>query len=115
MLQTDRRQSPRFCPKGLRVAICLEPSHELAYMEGEVVDISYTGIKIRLDTPTAANMDGKVRIQVFLPESGIPLTISGILKHQSTPTDLGLHYAENSNVIELDKFMFECIKLSKTN
>lgn len=113
MLQAERRQSPRYCPKGLKAAICLEPSHETAYMEGEVVDISYTGIKIRLDAPAAANMDGKVRIQVYLPESGIPLTITGILKHQSAPAEIGLHYAESPNVIELDKFMFECIKLSK--
>lgn len=115
MLQAERRRSPRYCPKGLRAAICLEPSHDLAYMEGEVVDISYTGIKIRLDTPTAGHMAGKIRIQVQMPESGIPLTITGILKHQSTPTDIGLNYAESSNVIELDKFMFECIKLAKTD
>jgi hypothetical protein len=113
MFQPERRQSPRINPQGLKASIYLEPSHEPSFMEGEVVDISHTGIKIRLKTPTADTMAGKIKIQLFLPDSGIPLSITGILKHQSTATDIGVHYLNSPNVVEMDKFMFECTKLAR--
>lgn len=113
MALEERRQSPRITPKGLKASIYLEPWHEPAFMEGDVLDISHTGIKIRLKTPTAAGMDGKIKIQLFLPETRIPLSITGILKHQANPTDVGLHYINSPNVLEMDKFIFQCIKLVK--
>ena len=91
----------------------LEPPHDPIHLEGEVLDISYTGIKIKLYTPAAANLDGKIKIRLFLPESGIPFSISGILKHQVNATELGLHYVESPGIKALDGFMFECIKLQK--
>lgn len=109
----ERRQSPRFNPRGLKANIMLEPPHDPINLEGAVVDISYTGIKIKLNTAAAANLDGKVKIQLFLPESGIPFSISGILKHQLNSKELGLHYVESPGMKALDGFMFECIKLSK--
>lgn len=114
MTQAERRQSPRIHPFGLKASIYLEPSHEPAFMEGEVVDISYTGIKIRLNTPTANGLDGKIKIQLFLPDSGIPLSITGILKHQSPKNEIGMHYIQGPNVLEMDRFMFECTKLIKS-
>lgn len=113
--ESDRRQSPRYCPAGLRAVISLESNQHLMDLTGDVLDISQTGIKIRLDTPTAANMEGKIRILLRLPESGIPLSISGILKHQAKATDLGLQYVDNQNWVDLDKFIFECTKLVKTS
>lgn len=111
MIQAERRQSPRINPNGLKASIYLEPSHDPAYMEGEVVDISYTGIKIRLNTPTANGMDGKIKIQIFLPDSGIPLSITGVLKHKNAENEIGMHYLHGPNVYEMDRFMFECTKL----
>lgn len=113
MMEVERRQSPRFNPRGLTANILLESPHDRTNMQGEVVDISHTGIKIKLNTPTASDMDGKIRIQLFLPESGIPFSISGILKRQPNPTELGLHYVESAGIAALENFMFECIKLSK--
>jgi PilZ domain len=109
----ERRQSPRFNPRDLKASIMFESSHDPVSLEGEVVDISYTGIKIKLKKPMPANRDGKVKIQLFLPESGIPFSISGILKHQLNSRELGLHYVDSPGVTVLDGFMFECIKLSK--
>lgn len=109
----ERRQSPRFNPRDLKASIMLEPSQAPASLEGEVVDISYTGIKIKLNKPMPADMEGKVKIQLFLPESGIPFSISGILKHQFNSRELGLHYVDTPGVAALDSFMFECIKLAK--
>lgn len=113
MLATERRQSPRIYPKGLKASIYLEPWRDPAFMEGEVVDISYTGIKIRLKTPKADEMAGKIKIQLFLPDTGIPFSITGILINKQTPTDIGVHYHQSPNISEMDKFMFECTKLIK--
>jgi c-di-GMP-binding flagellar brake protein YcgR len=113
MTEAERRQHPRFNPRGLKASIFLEPPHDPSKVEGEVVDISYTGIKIKLNTPTAAEMDGKIRIELFLPDSGIPFSISGILKHHNNSGELGLHYADSPGVDVWDSFMFECFKLSK--
>jgi hypothetical protein len=113
MVSAERRQSPRINPSGLKATIYLEPSHDPNYMEGEVIDISYTGIKIRLNTPITNNIDGKIKIQLFLPDSGIPLSITGILKHQSAHSEIGMHYFQGPNVYEMDRFMFECTKLVK--
>ncbi len=113
MTEAERRKYPRFNPEGLKANIMLEPPHDPTHLEGEVVDISYTGIKIKLNAPAASNLDGKIKIRLFLPESGIPFSISGILKHQMNSTELGLHYVESPGVKALDGFMFECIKLSK--
>lgn len=113
MIKAERRLSPRINPSGIKASIYLEPCHEAAYMEGEVVDISYTGIKIRLATPTADAMDGRIKIQVYLPDSGIPLSITGILKHRNNQNEIGVHYVGDPNVLEMDRFMFECTKLIK--
>jgi c-di-GMP-binding flagellar brake protein YcgR len=113
MTEAERRKYPRFNPQGLKANIMLESPNDPTHLEGEVVDISYTGIKIKLNTPAADNLDGKIKIRLYLPESGIPFSISGILKHKINSTELGLHYVESPGVKALDGFMFECIKLSK--
>lgn len=114
MLEADRRQHPRFNPHGLKANIFLNTPSESTNLEGEVVDISHTGVKIKLKTVMPVCDDLKIRIEFLLPDSGIPFSISGILKHyQLDPTELGLHYVDCPVVEALDSFMFECIKLSK--
>jgi hypothetical protein len=110
--ETERRTYPRFNPVGLKAKILLDPPVGPA-VAGEVIDISYSGIKIKLDEPKADDMDGKVRIELFLPNSGIPFAISGILKHQHNMTEVGLHYVDNPDVISMDSLIFECTKLVK--
>jgi hypothetical protein len=114
MAKAERRQHPRFNPHGLKANIFLEPPSEPEFLEGEVVDISHTGVKILLKNDMPVSTDRKIRIEFLLPESGIPFSISGILKHhQLDPTELGLHYVDCPVVEALDSFMFECIKLSR--
>jgi PilZ domain len=107
---SERRIYPRYSPKALTASIRLGEEPDLRYLEGDVMDISFTGIKIRLKTPSAWNMAGKIRIDMTLPETGIPMRISGILRHQTTSGDVGIEYVDAANVIDMDKFIFECIK-----
>lgn len=114
-MKTEKRGHPRFNPQGLPAIITLEhlPDDQLC-MNGEVIDISYTGIKIKLDTPLSAELDGRIKIQLFLPDSGIPLTISGIIKHQHLSSEYGLHYINTSSSDVLDDFMLECVKTAES-
>jgi PilZ domain len=113
MQHEERRQSPRHNPVGIRATISLDSTAHPMSLEGEVVDISQSGLKIRLDTPCAADLSGKIKIQLTLPNSGIPLTISGVLKHKSPANELGLQYVDNEKAVEMDNFMIEVIKLAK--
>jgi PilZ domain len=113
MTEAERRQSPRFNPEGLKAKITLDSNQDPMNLEGEVVDISHTGVKIRLKEPMPTSVDRKIKIELFLPDSGIPFCISGILKHYNNSGELGLHYMDYPVVEALDSFMFECIKLSK--
>jgi len=110
----ERRKHPRLNPRGLYATLAIDSPDSTVNLEGDVVDISLTGIKIRLKTPMTKDMEGKIRIQLFLPDTGIPLSISGIIKHHLSPTELGLHYVDSTEVTALDTFMFECFKLVKS-
>jgi hypothetical protein len=114
-MKTEKRGQPRFNPRGLQAIITSEhfPDNQLS-MNGEVIDISYTGIKIKLDKPLSVALDGRIKIQLLLPDSGIPLTISGIIKHQHLPAEYGLHYINTSSSGLLDNFMLECIKTAES-
>lgn len=112
-LETERRKQPRYNLTGLKAVIKTGPDDALITMHGEVVDISYDGIKIRLETDAANHLEGKIGIELFLPDSGIPLFFSGTLKHINHVGELGFRYVDCPVVEALDSLMFECIKLAK--
>lgn len=115
-METENRTHPRFCPKGLTATISLEPPApaEKIELEGIVVDMSYTGIKIKLSSPLSHDMPlSEIQINLTLPESGIPLVIHGVIKHLSESSECGLEYSEKHPEHEVDDLMFECIKISE--
>jgi hypothetical protein len=110
-MSSEKRAYPRYCPTGLQALIVVEEAGCIPFrLTGEVIDISYTGIKIRLTVPLARLNDGKVKIELTLPETGIPLTITGTVKHWASPSEFGLQYAEETPDIFKDNLLFECIK-----
>lgn len=110
MTATERRLHPRVCPQGLRATIFVDSQPVPLSFEGDVLDISLTGIKIKLDKPSG-DLDGNIKIALALPDTGIPLTISGVLKHQRNLSEVGLHYIDRPDNDKLDRLLFECTKL----
>jgi hypothetical protein len=110
----DRRQHPRYSQTGLKVAITLNISTDIVNLYGEVVDISLGGIKIKLDVPTTDDLEGDIKICLFLPDIEIPIFVKGVLKYVSEDGTLGLHYLEYPIAETLNKFMFDCMKLAGT-
>ncbi len=74
--------------------------------------MSYTGIKIQLNTPFPANIStSEIRILIIMPQSGLPISIHGIIRHCSKHNEYGLQFS-NATDSHLDNLMFECIKSS---
>ena len=114
-MDTEKRIHPRFLPKGLLANITIEPPapEEEIVVEGEIVNMSYNGIKIRLSKPLQSEIDHcEIKIAIIMPQSGIPISIHGIIKHIKQQCEYGLQFADGHTEQSIDHLMFECIKLA---
>lgn len=116
-MRQERRCHPRLTLNGLKAQLTITPSLEDSIeIDGRVIDISYSGIKIRLDSPLPKDRnEGYLKIVITLPESRVPLTIHGEIKHIGSELDYGLQYIDHSPEERLDLLMFECVKFSSTD
>lgn len=115
-MQNENRSRIRFNPAGLVAHIIIDPpppGGEIV-IDGHVVDMSYSGIKIRLCEPLGQSIEeAELRISIILPESGVPVSIHGTIKHIQEAQECGLQYdADRHREHELDDLMFECVKLA---
>ncbi len=114
-MDKENRNHPRVFPKGLTANISIEPPppKDKISLEGTIIDISYTGIKIKLNTPFKECLQKSIiLINLTLPESGVPITIRGTIKHLNNDSECGLQYANTHTENDVDDLMFECIKIS---
>jgi len=112
-VEADKRSHKRFSPEGLTAHIIIEPPppDEEIIFDGVVVDMSYRGIKIKLNEPMDQGVErGELKISIILPESGVPVSIHGMIKHIQEKQECGLQYADKHTEAELDGMMFECVK-----
>lgn len=116
-MNIEKRKYPRYTPKGLLANITLDPpgTGDRIILPGEVIDISYTGIKIRLSKPFEVDINhGQIKIEIVMPQSGVPIRIQGILRHIEDQCDFGLQFAELYKDQKVDDLMLECIKLAES-
>jgi PilZ domain len=113
MAGIERREHPRYNPPGLYATIKLGSELAPIIIQGEIVDISYNGVKIRMELPANHALDNTIKIELCLPDSETPLSIFGTLKHHSHFGELGFEYVDCPVVEALDSFMFECMKIAK--
>ncbi len=111
-MEQEQRRHPRFYPDNLPAIITINPLlHDKAtILNGTVVDMSYTGIKIRLSKPAQQIPDAEVRIYITLPQSEIPICIHGHIKHLSDNLNCGFKFSDRHGEEDMDHMMFECIK-----
>lgn len=112
-MQDEKRSRKRFKPQGLIAHIVIDPPApgEEIVIDGEVVDMSYSGIKIKLQHALHASIEeGELRISIRLPQSGVPLSIHGMIRHINENREYGVQYAEQHHEETMDDLMFECIK-----
>lgn len=114
----DKRKYPRFSLKGVHANIMISnPADDSSIcLEGSMVDMSYSGIRIKLNAampqhlPAGNVKSSNVKIILTLPNSGMCCTIKGAIRHINTASEVGLHYSDYHKENEVDAFMFECIK-----
>ncbi len=112
-MESDKRTHKRFNPEGLAAHIIIDPPppDEEIIIDGQIVDMSYSGIKIKLKEPLAPGVEeAELRISIVLPQSGVPISIHGMIKHVQDQHECGLQYAEKHSEQELDDLLFECVK-----
>jgi len=108
----DRRDHHRIKPKNIQANVhSLHPSEAETSLNGEILDISRTGIRIKLSKPLGKSVNHNLKITMTLPESGTPCIVHGTLKHQHSDTEYGLHYTDHVDG-SVDDMLFECVKLS---
>lgn len=112
-MEADKRNHIRINPEGLAAHIIIDPpppADEIV-VDGWVVDMSYSGIKIKLKQPFGQEIEeAELRISIILPESGVVVAIHGSIKHIHKRDECGLQYAEHHTEEALDNLMFECVK-----
>lgn len=114
-MDIENRDRKRFNPEGVAAHIIIDPPppEDEMVIDGQVVDMSYSGIKIRLNEPLEHDVEeAELRISLVLPESGVPVSIHGMIKHVVDQQECGLQYADKHTEDELDHLMFECVKLA---
>jgi len=89
----------------------LHSSEPETSLSGEILDISRTGIRIKLSKPLGKSVNDNLKITMSLPESGSPITVHGTLKHLHSDTEYGVHYTDHIDG-SVDDMLFECVKLS---
>ncbi|PPD22671.1 MAG: PilZ domain-containing protein [Methylomonas sp.] len=112
-MKPEKRNHKRIKPQGLKAGLTFNAASQEIALDADIIDISYSGIRVKLKTPIAADMTGNVRINMTLPESNTPFSVHGILKHQSHDDQCGLHYVDHVEG-SIDDLMFECVELDET-
>ncbi len=114
-MKPDRRSTHRIKTKRLRADIFQHASDtQETALDAEIIDISRSGIRIKLKTPLQRGIGDFVKITMLLPDSGNPFTIHGKLSHQQDHAEYGIHYTEQHEQ-SIDDMLFECIQLDDSS
>ncbi len=112
-MKKERGSQNRVIPKGLRVNIHQIdiPAQEVT-LNAEIMDISRTGIRIRLNKPLNKVLN-KVKISIHLPDSGTPFSVNCIIKNQHSDKEYDLCYLDENHHTQksIDDMLFQCVKL----
>lgn len=109
----EKRNHRRLQPKGLMAGIRYRSADREIALDADILDISYSGIRVRLKKPIADDIIGHIKITMTLPESGTLFSVHGILKHQHNESECGVHYVDHIDG-SIDDVMFECIELDNS-
>ncbi len=109
-MNSEKRVHQRIEPTHLAAQISItHPSTPPIITEGTVLDISYSGIKIKLSQPLTVEKNDKITINLNLPKSGIPIAIHGIVKHCLSKSECGIYFGDLHPEESVDDLLFECV------
>ena len=111
-MSTERREHRRLKAPGIRAGVKFNDifGRETA-IDADIVDISFSGIRVKLKQPLNLDVGDKLKITMRLPNSGTPFSVHGVLKHQGADAEVGLAYHRHDHVDgSIDDLIFECIQ-----
>ncbi|NJD08775.1 MAG: PilZ domain-containing protein [Methylococcaceae bacterium] len=111
-MSTERREHRRLKAPGIRAGVKFNDlfGRETA-IDADIVDISFSGIRVKLKQPLSLAVGDKIKITMRLPNSGTPFSVHGILKHQGTDAEVGVAYHHHDHVKgSIDDLIFECVQ-----
>lgn len=110
---TEKRQNSRVLVRDLHADISVIGPDSLLVttLTGGVVDMSYSGIKIKLLT-AMPNIASQSKITIILTGASLstPMTIKGMVRHISAANECGIAFTNELGMPEIDSFVFECIR-----
>jgi len=109
----EKRQFPRFKTQGLNAVLTFYQANstEQLVLEGEVVDMSLTGIKIKLFSALPAGLsDSKINITLRYVHSKVPMNINGVIRHR-TSLQCGMQFTQEMAKQAADDLLFECTRI----
>lgn len=110
-MQTDRRSDPRTEAKGLNAKISLYQSNgSILIADANLLNVSRTGIKLRVKKPLIAEADTKVQLEVVLPDSRIPVIVNAVVVHNRHDSEFGMQYIDVQPEDPLELLIIECAK-----
>ncbi|WP_426369993.1 PilZ domain-containing protein [Pseudocolwellia sp. HL-MZ7] len=114
-MNIDNRKHARVKPQSLTANITIfTPTDDTEiHLEGQVLDMSMAGIKIKLFSAMPENIAKskiKIKINLLMPKSGLPVTIKGVIKRLDNDSECGIQYYKDHPDKEIDNLLFECIK-----
>lgn len=111
-MNKEKRTHRRVKTKKLKADIhSLNAEGDETPLDAKILDISRSGIRIRLSQPLSPEMGTKLRITMQLPDSGQPFTVHGKLQNQHAENEYGLHYTDHVDG-SVDDILFEFVKMN---
>jgi hypothetical protein len=108
-MQIDRRNEPRTEAKGLNAKMSVfQPNGSLLLVDVSLLDISHSGIKLRVKKPLVTADNTKVQLQVELPHSGLPVIVNAEIVHNKFDSEFGIHYIDLQPEDPLEQLITEC-------
>lgn len=112
-MQTDRRNEPRTDANGLAAKMTVFlPNGSMLVAEATLLNVSRTGIKLRVKKPLIADSDAKVQIETLLPDAGIPVIVNAVIVHNKFDSEFGIHYIDVRPEDPLEQLISECENVS---
>ncbi len=105
----EKRDNPRIEAKGLLAKIMVtEPNRSVLIADVNLLNISKSGIKIRVQKPLIIALGTNIQLEVILPESGVPVIVNTVAVREQFDTEFGLHYIDLRPEDPIEKLMSEC-------
>jgi hypothetical protein len=114
----EKRQHPRVLVQDLHAEIYVTSPDliQTTVLKGTVVDMSHSGIKIKLiSVMPSITQQSNITIVLTNINLSTPIKITGMLRYISESKECGIMFSSNTGTSLIDGFVFECVRSRPTS